>query len=196
MSNFLDVASLSCSYGSAPVLSQLSFSLQAGKIACLLGPSGCGKSTLLRAIAGFENLETGSITLKGQTLSNVTRTLAPEKRRIGMVFQDYALFPHLTVKENLNFAIQNNKKLTHNIDEIIEIIKLPNSLHKYPHELSGGEQQRVALARSIISQPDLLLLDEPFSSLDKSHRDELVKDVRSILKNQLVTSPNPCDYNP
>jgi len=182
MSNFLDVASLSCSYGSAPVLSQLSFSLQAGEIACLLGPSGCGKSTLLRAIAGFENLETGSITLKGQTLSNVTRTLAPEKRRIGMVFQDYALFPHLSIEQNIAYGLPKKKETAERIRQLLALIGLDELGTRYPHELSGGQQQRVALARALAPEPELILLDEPFSNLDADLRTRLSLDIRRILK--------------
>ncbi|MEC7745350.1 MAG: ATP-binding cassette domain-containing protein, partial [Pseudomonadota bacterium] len=155
------INNLSHSINNQEVLQNINLELEKDKIACILGPSGCGKTTLLKLIAGLEKVTTGDIIINDEIVSSNTMHLKTEKRKIGFLFQDYALFPHLTVKENLNFAISNGKKKKHDIEEIIEIIKLPNSLHKYPHELSGGEQQRVALARSIIAQPDLLLLDEP-----------------------------------
>jgi len=164
------------------VLKNINFNLEKDKIACILGPSGCGKTTLLKLIAGLEKVDTGNILLNNIIVSSNNYHLQTEKRKIGFLFQDYALFPHLTVKENLNFAINDNKILKHDIDDIIQIIKLPNSLQKYPHELSGGEQQRVALARSIISQPDLLLLDEPFSSLDLSLKEEIRDDTLHLLQ--------------
>ena len=169
------------------ILKNINLELDKDKIACILGPSGCGKTTLLKLIAGLEKVKSGEILLNNTIVSSPSRHLNTEKRKIGFLFQDYALFPHLTVKENLNFAIRNNKKITHDINEIIEIIKLPNSLQKYPHELSGGEQQRVALARSIISQPDFLLLDEPFSSLDLNLKEEIRDDTLHLLQKSNVT---------
>jgi iron(III) transport system ATP-binding protein len=169
------------------ILKNINLELDKDKIACILGPSGCGKTTLLKLIAGLEKVKSGEILLNDIVVSSSSHHLATEKRKIGFLFQDYALFPHLTVKENLNFAIKNNKKNTHDINEIIEIIKLPNSLQKYPHELSGGEQQRVALARSIISQPDFLLLDEPFSSLDLNLKEEIRDDTLHLLQKSNVT---------
>ena len=169
------------------ILNNINLELDKDKIACILGPSGCGKTTLLKLIAGLEKVKSGEILLNDIVVSSSSHHLATEKRKVGFLFQDYALFPHLTVKENLNFAIKNNKKNTHDINEIIEIIKLPNSLQKYPHELSGGEQQRVALARSIISQPDFLLLDEPFSSLDLNLKEEIRDDTLHLLQKSNVT---------
>jgi iron(III) transport system ATP-binding protein len=164
------------------VLRNVSVKLEQDKIACVLGPSGCGKTTLLRLIAGLEKLQNGEIYLFDNLVSSKGYHLETEKRNIGFLFQDYALFPHLTVKQNLKFAIKNNVDIHKDIQEIMEVIKLPNALNKYPHELSGGEQQRVALARSIVSQPDLLLLDEPFSSLDLSLKEEIRDDTLHLLQ--------------
>ena len=181
------ISDLSHTINNHNVLSNININLEKDKIACILGPSGCGKTTLLKLIAGLEKVKIGEIRLNNNIVSSTTQHLATEKRKIGFLFQDYALFPHLTVKENLNFALKNNNTITHDIKEIIEIIKLPNSLQKYPHELSGGEQQRVALARSIIAQPDFLLLDEPFSSLDLNLKEEIRDDTLHLLQKSNVT---------
>jgi iron(III) transport system ATP-binding protein len=181
------VENLNHSINNQEILNNIHLELEKDKIACILGPSGCGKTTLLKLIAGLEKVQGGTISLNDNIVSSTTRHLKTEKRKIGFLFQDYALFPHLTVKENLNFAIRDNKTLNNDITEIIEIIKLPNSLHKYPHELSGGEQQRVALARSIISQPNLLLLDEPFSSLDLNLKEEIRDDTLHLLQKSNIS---------
>ena len=181
------INNLSHSINNQKILQNINLELEKDKIACILGPSGCGKTTLLKLIAGLEKVTMGDIIINDEIVSSNTMHLKTEKRKIGFLFQDYALFPHLTVKENLNFAISNGKKEKHDIEEIIEIIKLPNSLHKYPHELSGGEQQRVALARSIIAQPDLLLLDEPFSSLDLSLKEEVRDDTLHLLQKSNIS---------
>ena len=183
----VEIKELSHSIGNQTILNNINLDLQKDKIACILGPSGCGKTTLLKLIAGLEKVQSGEIFLNNNIVSSTKQHLKTEKRKIGFLFQDYALFPHLNVKENLNFAIKNHYNLNNDIEEIIEIIKLPNSLHKYPHELSGGEQQRVALARSIISQPDLLLLDEPFSSLDLNLKEEIRDDTLHLLQKSNVT---------
>ena len=183
----VQIKNLSHSINNQEVLNNIHLDLEKDKIACILGPSGCGKTTLLKIIAGLEKTQKGEIYLNDIIVSSTTHHLKTEKRKIGFLFQDYALFPHLTVKENLNFAIKNHNNLNNDIEEIIEIIKLPNSLHKYPHELSGGEQQRVALARSIISQPDLLLLDEPFSSLDLNLKEEIRDDTLHLLQKSNIS---------
>jgi iron(III) transport system ATP-binding protein len=170
----LSVSNLSISFDESQVLEEFNLNVESGDIFALLGDSGSGKSSALRFIAGLENAKNGSVML----------------REIGMVFQDYALFPHMTVFQNISFSIDHlsKKSKTEKVTSLLELINLNGIEKKYPHQLSGGEQQRVSLARALANSPKLLLLDEPFSSLDKSHRDELVKDVRSILKNQLVTS--------
>ena len=181
------INNLNHSINNHDILKDINLELEKDKIACILGPSGCGKTTLLKLIAGLEKIKSGEILLNDKVVSSSYKHLETEKRKIGFLFQDYALFPHLTVKENLNFAIKDKNKITHDIDEIIEIIKLPNSLQKYPHELSGGEQQRVALARAIIAQPNFLLLDEPFSSLDLSLKEEIRDDTLHLLQKSNVT---------
>lgn len=166
------------------VVDELNFALQDGEIGCLLGASGCGKTTTLRAIAGFQQIRSGSIVLNGRQLSSTKVHLPPEKRRVGMVFQDYALFPHLTVCDNVTFGLQHkkNREKTAICQEMLKLVKLEGFDHRYPHELSGGQQQRVALARALAPSPDLLLLDEPLSSLDTELRRSLALEVREILK--------------
>src|SRR5690606_11406226 len=150
----------------------------------LLGASGCGKTTVLRAIAGFEPLRAGAIRLDGTVLSGGGVHVLPEKRRVGMMFQDYALFPHLTVGENVAFGLRRlpNAQRERRVAEMLELVGLKDAVDDYPHELSGGQQQRVALARALAPAPDLLLLDEPFSNLDVDTRERLAFEVRDILK--------------
>ncbi len=186
----LHVDTVSVAYDQNEVVTQASFELSKGEIGCLLGPSGCGKTTLLRAIAGFEPITHGSITLVDTTVSNVGYTMPPEKRNIGMVFQDFALFPHLTVAENIGFGIRHlsKKEKSERIKQLLALINLQDYGSRYPHELSGGQQQRIALARGLAPKPDLLLLDEPFSSMDAELREELAREVRSILKYENITA--------
>ena len=162
----------------------LSFSLNRGDIACLLGPSGCGKTTVLRAIAGFEPVTGGRIELGGREISRKGHTAAPETRQVGVVFQDYALFPHLTVAGNVGFGLRRLDAAARRarVDELLDLVGLGAQADKYPHELSGGQQQRIALARALAPRPDLLLLDEPFSNLDVDLRERLALEVRDILK--------------
>src|SRR5690554_2700575 len=178
----LSLTDLSCGYQNQIIVQDLNLHLNSGDIGCLLGPSGCGKTTTLRAIAGFEPIMKGSISLAGKSISRPSFTLAPEKRRIGMVFQDYALFPHLSVERNIAFGIRKNPNAERITQELLELVKLDSLGRRYPHELSGGQQQRVALARALAPQPDLLLLDEPFSNLDIDTRERLAFEVRDILK--------------
>ncbi len=177
-------------YGKTTVVAGIGFRLQRGEIACLLGPSGCGKTTLLRCIAGFEEIADGEIVLSGQTVSTATRRQPPEKRRIGMVFQDYALFPHLTVEENVGFGLHGSDAEANHlrVRQLLATVGLAGQGDKYPHELSGGQQQRVALARALAPRPELILLDEPFSNLDVSLRERLSLEVREILKREGSTA--------
>jgi iron(III) transport system ATP-binding protein len=169
-------------YDAHAVVDNLSLTLADGGIACLLGASGCGKTTVLRLIAGFEAPTAGRILLRGETVAEHGRVVAPERRRIGMVFQDYALFPHLTVAGNIGFGLRGRAARKLRVDELIELVGLAGQGGKYPHELSGGQQQRVALARALAPRPHLLLLDEPFSNLDVELRERLSLEVRAILK--------------
>jgi iron(III) transport system ATP-binding protein len=162
----------------------ISFELAQGEIACLLGPSGCGKTTLLRAIAGFLSPHLGEIWLKSTIASTPGKVLSPEKRNVGVVFQDYALFPHLTVQKNIEFGLHKQSpasRLTRST-ELLKLIGLSDLAGRYPHELSGGQQQRVALARALAPKPTLILLDEPFSNLDVELKERLTFEVREILK--------------
>lgn len=177
-------------YGEQVVIHDLSLALQKGDIGCLLGPSGCGKTTALRCIAGFEPVSAGEILLNGVCVSSADFLVLPEQRRIGMVFQDYALFPHLDVAANIGFGLHRltRAECERRVDELLQVVQLTNVFKKYPHELSGGQQQRVALARALAPKPELLLLDEPFSNLDVSLRERLSMEVREILKNQGITA--------
>jgi iron(III) transport system ATP-binding protein len=164
--------------------------LRHGRIGCLLGPSGCGKSTVLRAICGFEPIQAGEISIDKQLVSSKDFTLAPEKRRVGVVFQDYALFPHLTNAQNVAFGLRHlsKKEASEKAEEWLKRVGLVNIGSRYPHELSGGQQQRVALARAMAPEPELLLLDEPFSNLDVDLRERLAGEVRDILKTNNTTA--------
>lgn len=167
----------------------ISLKLKTGELGALIGPSGCGKTTLLRMIAGFETPDSGRITIMGKEAFSAALNLAPEKRSTGMVFQDYALFPHLTVQENICFGPGNTGRpfSAQDLDQLLEITGLEGTMKKYPHQLSGGQQQRVALARALAPRPDLLLMDEPFSNLDISLRERLSEEVRIILKQYRTT---------
>lgn len=179
----LSIKDVSVVYDDKAIIQGVDFKLLAGEIGCLLGPSGCGKSTLLRAIAGFEAIATGAIELDGECLSEPDFIVNPEQRNIGMVFQDVALFPHLTISENIEFGIQSWSKSERQqrTRHLLELVGLSGYESRYPGSLSGGQQQRIALARAIAPKPKLLLMDEPFSGLDAKLREELVPDVRAIL---------------
>jgi iron(III) transport system ATP-binding protein len=182
--NLLEVEGLYHGYNGHEVVRGLDFTLMRGAIGCLLGPSGCGKTTVLRCIAGFETLRRGSIRLNGTLVSGPRVMLPPEQRRIGMVFQDYALFPHLTVAQNIAFGLGalSRSDRESRAREMAQLARLGEVLGQYPHELSGGQQQRVALARALAPRPELLLLDEPFSNLDVELRERLSLEVREIIK--------------
>lgn len=186
----LELHSIELAYDTVPVVQRLSMRLAEGSIGCLLGPSGCGKTTVLRCIAGFERVNSGEILLDGQIVSSQSVHLPPEQRRIGMVFQDYALFPHLTVAANIGFGLRgmNASARDSRVAEMLGVIGLRNEGKRYPHELSGGQQQRVALARALAPSPSLLLLDEPFSNLDVELRERLSHEVRDIIKATGITA--------
>ncbi|MEW6689879.1 MAG: ABC transporter ATP-binding protein [Pseudomonadota bacterium] len=183
MQPLLEIRDLSHAYDSAhEAVRGLSFELAHGAIGCLLGPSGCGKTTVLRCIAGFETPRGGSIRLNGAEVSSPGASVAPEKRRIGMVFQEHALFPHLTARRNIEFGLRGGIEKERRVEELGMLTGIGEVLDKYPHELSGGQQQRVALARALAPRPELLLLDEPFSNLDTELRERLSLELREIIK--------------
>jgi len=174
-----------------PAVDNVSFGLRAGDIGVLIGPSGCGKTTLLRAIAGLERITAGEIRVSGQVVSAPDAHLPAERRRIGMVFQDYALFPHLDVGRNIAFGLDRHMSRSDSaarVAEVLALVGLEGSERSMPHELSGGQQQRVALARALAPRPQLLLLDEPFSNLDVDLRERLAHEVRGILKAAQATA--------
>ena len=184
----LQVKDLSSSFEGQLLLKNISFQLNQGEILCLLGPSGSGKTTLLRLIAGLEVEDSGVITFKGCDI----KPIPPHKRNFGMMFQDYALFPHKNVHDNVAFGLKmkqmSNKGMKTKVGEMLEVVGLDGFGHRTIDELSGGEQQRVALARSLAPEPQLLLLDEPLGSLDRTLRDRLSAEIRSILKTVGVTA--------
>ena len=183
---FLEVSQLEVRYAgrAQAAVHGVTLSLKAGDIGVLIGPSGCGKTTLLRAVAGLEPVTGGEIRLTKSVVSSATLSVPPELRRIGMVFQDYALFPHLSVGRNVAFGIHQLPRAEQaaRVAEVLKLVGLEGSEHRYPHELSGGQQQRVALARALAPRPQLMLLDEPFSNLDVDLRERLAHEVRGILK--------------
>jgi len=186
----LEVIALGHRFGDKPVLSGVGFSLQSGEIGCLLGPSGCGKTTVLRLIAGFDAPREGEIHIHGERVSTPGQATPPETRQIGMVFQDYALFPHLSVERNVAFGLRRLAPAARQarVAEMLATVGLSGRAKAYPHELSGGQQQRVALARALAPRPRLMLLDEPFSNLDVELREKLALEVRDILKHEGITA--------
>lgn len=191
---FLQVDQVSVSYPRAatPAVQAVSLNLEAGQLGVLIGPSGSGKTTLLRAIAGLEHPQSGRVLLDQQVLDGPGIRIAAEQRRIGMVFQDFALFPHLNIEANIGFGLRHEhgdkQQRRQRVQDMLALVGLDGMHDKFPHQLSGGQQQRVALARALAPQPRLLLLDEPFSSLDVELRERLAEDVRVILKRAGTTA--------
>ena len=194
MNTILKIDEISLSFASndadVSVLKRYSLTLQAGETVCILGPSGCGKSSLLRVIAGFETIDAGAIYLNDTMLSSATHTVAPEHRRVGFMFQDYALFPHLNVAQNIGFGLKklSSQAREQQVQALLKLVDLEPYAKRFPHELSGGQQQRAALARALAPKPDILLLDEPFSNLDADTRERLIVELRTILKQTGVTT--------
>ena len=183
MKKFLEINDLSFSYiKNELILNKVSLSINKGEFVSVLGASGSGKTTLLRLIAGLDKQNSGSIILENKVIADNNSTLAPEKRNIGLVVQDKALFPHLTVKKNIMFGIRKLKNKENLAMKMMKLFKIDHHMAKYPHELSGGEQQRVALARALVPKPQLLLLDEPFDGLDKALKADLHNEVKKIVK--------------
>ncbi len=186
----LVISGVSVAYGGVPIVTGVDFSLDRGDIGCLLGPSGCGKTTLLRAVAGFEPVASGEIHLQGRLVAGAGLNLPPEARRAGMVFQDFALFPHLSVARNIAFGLRHlgRGERQARVAELLDLVGMAGAGAKYPHQLSGGQQQRIALARAMAPRPDILLLDEPFSSMDAELREQLAREVREVLKREGSTA--------
>ncbi len=187
----LELRRVSCAYGSGrPAVADLSFTVHEGEIVCLLGPSGCGKTTTLRAVAGFEPLSSGEILLAGRIVSAADRLLPTEERRVGMVFQDYALFPHLTVAANVAFGLRDlpDTEQAARVEDLLTLTGLAAFRDRYPHELSGGQQQRVALARALAPKPVVLLLDEPFSNLDPDMTARMREELHLLLHRTNTTA--------
>jgi iron(III) transport system ATP-binding protein len=175
-------------FGDVFALRGASLEVEEGSLTALLGPSGCGKTTLLRLIAGFETPDEGEIRLRGTVISSPAHHLPPEKRRVALVFQDFALFPHLNVASNIAFGLPKGADKRARVGELLSLVRLEGLEDRMPHELSGGQQQRVALARALASEPDLILMDEPFSNLDPSIREEVRGEVRQLLRSVGITA--------
>ncbi|MDC0612379.1 ABC transporter ATP-binding protein [Vibrio sp.] len=190
MSSALKIHNLSCKYAQQTVLNTLNLDVNNGEIICLLGASGCGKTTLLKAIAGLLPISSGQVLINGRLMDDGEHHLPTEQRNIGLIFQDYALFPHLTVAQNIQFGLQGMTKEEKSsvTQRMLELVHLQELGNRYPHQLSGGQQQRVAIARSLAYQPDLLLLDEPFSNIDTQVRHELISEIRKLFKEQGITA--------
>ena len=180
----LQVSNVSRHFDDTTALQDISLSVASGEIICLVGHSGCGKTTLLKMISGIDTPDSGSVFINGQPIVNGTHFIEPEQRRVGVVFQNYALFPHLTVKQNILFGLRKTPRATASAraDELLELVGLSHMAARYPHMLSGGEQQRVALARALAPTPDILLMDEPFSNLDQGLRQKVRSETIALLR--------------
>jgi len=170
------------SFGPVRALDRFDLELRSGSMLALLGPSGCGKTTALRLIAGFERPDAGTVDVGGRRVASSGASVPPERRRVGVVFQDFALFPHLSVRDNVSYGIRRDPDRDVRVDELLELVGMRGDDRRMPHELSGGMQQRVALARALAPRPDVILLDEPFSNLDQALRTQLRAEVRQILR--------------
>jgi iron(III) transport system ATP-binding protein len=188
--SMLIAVDVAASYGPQRVLDGLSFDIPQGQLTAVVGPSGCGKTTLLRIVAGFESVTAGAVSIGGREVANPGLRVAPEHRSVGIVFQDHVLFPHLDVAANIGFGLRRlaTAERRQRVDDMLAAVSLEGMGNRYPHELSGGQQQRVALARALAPQPAILLLDEPFASLDERMRTTLAGEVRDLLKETGTTA--------
>ena len=190
--NYLDIDNATFKIGGKIRVKNVSFSIKnKGDIVCILGPSGIGKTTILRTIAGLEKLEKGTIKLKGNVISSKDINIEPENRNIALSFQDNSLFPHYTIDRNIQLALERkntNSKKKINSNEIIKLLGISKILDKYPHQVSAGEAQRASLARSLSSNPDLLLLDEPLSNIDQSHKEDIQEKIKKLLAKLKITT--------
>ncbi|MCF2859049.1 ABC transporter ATP-binding protein [Pseudoalteromonas sp. SMS1] len=186
----LSIESLQYSYDGHAVIDNLDLHVKENEIVCLLGSSGCGKTTTLKAIAGLLKPQSGTIHIGHKCVNEKGHFVPPQNRNVGMMFQDYALFPHLTVSQNVAFGLSklSRAEKQKRVDEMLELVHLNEFSSRYPHELSGGQQQRVAIARALAYKPNLLLLDEPFSNIDAQVRFQLISDIRTIIKDQKVSA--------
>ncbi|MBH0230477.1 ABC transporter ATP-binding protein [Halobacillus yeomjeoni] len=189
---FIQIKDLCFCYGNTKnnTIQNFNLEIEQGEIISILGESGSGKSTVLRLLCGLETPRQGSITINGEVMTDHRRFVLPEKRGIGMVFQDYALFPHMTVAENIQFGLKgySRKAKKQRVQEVLELINMTSYAKRYPHELSGGQQQRIALARALAPKPSLLLLDEPFSNLDADLQIKIRSELKDIIKKTGITS--------
>ena len=192
MSNYFEVKNVDFKVADKTKVKNVSFSIEnEGDIICLLGPSGIGKTTILRTIAGLEKIDEGSISLKNQILSSKKINIEPENRNVSLSFQDNSLFPHYIVEKNILLGTEKNKDIKKKkikFNEVVDLLNISNILNKYPHQISAGEAQRASLARSLITQPDLLLLDEPLSNVDQSFKEEIQVNLKKILNSLKITT--------
>ena len=186
----LEIENISLNLDNDRILDNLSLTVKEEEIISIIGPSASGKSSLLRVIAGFENISSGKVKLNGQTVDDTSTIIEPQERNIGIIFQDLALFPHLSCAENITFGISelSSKEKTERLDRLEKVLDIIEISKKYPHEISGGQQQRVAIARALAPQPEILLLDEPFSALDENLKEKLLADVKILLKEEKITT--------
>ncbi len=183
----ISVSDASVSFDDTRALDGFSLDVPVGALVALVGPSGCGKTTALRAIAGFQDLDAGTVSIRGETMVSDKINVPPEKRRVGMVFQEYALFPHISVAENVGYGVRGSDRVRR-VAEVLDLVGLAEYGSRFPNELSGGEQQRVALARALAPEPDVVLLDEPFSNLDAPQRERMRRELKHIIRAARVTA--------
>ncbi len=192
MNNFFEVQNVDFVVGGKTKVKNMSFSIEKeGDVICLLGPSGIGKTTILRAIAGLQKIKNGQIKLKGKVLSSDEVNIEPENRNISLAFQENSLFPHYTVEKNILLGAEknsDNKEKQITLKEIVDLLDISHILNQYPHQISAGEAQRASLARSLLSKPDLLLLDEPLSNVDQSHKEDIQEKLKKMLSKLKITT--------